>query len=62
MEAELVCSCYIPTGIALANFREFKNILVLNKFIRVNNGSEISLFTSLSIFTCIYAIRSHCFI
>ena len=55
IEDKLVYSCYIPvtflnTGITLANFREFGNTPVLNdKFIRVHNGSAISLFRSFSI-------------
>ena len=46
-------SCWSPflnTGITLANFREFRNTPVLNdKFIRVHNGSVISLFRSFSV-------------
>ena len=39
-------------GITLSNFRELGNIPVLNdKFVRVDNGTEISLFISFSIFT-----------
>ena len=39
-------------GTTLANFRELGNIPVLNdKFVRVDNGTEISLFISFSIFT-----------
>ena len=55
IEEKLVNSCYIPltflnTGITLANFREFGNTPVLNdQFIRVRNGSAISLFSSFSI-------------
>ena len=38
-------------GMTLANFRELVNIPVLNeKFDRADNGTEISLFISLSIF------------
>ena len=46
-------SCWSPflnTGITLANFREFRNTPVLNdKFIRVHNGSVISLFRSFNV-------------
>ena len=55
-------SPFLNTSIDLASFRKLGNTQVLNdEFVKVHNGSEISLFSSLSIFTVMLLVPTALF-